>query len=77
MRSRSIKLRVFDIVDVKGELTLVYCVLILRLITLARKFSPISGTGMKLPRGEKESIKYTLPRDAAFRLPTILKFRPL
>lgn len=71
-------MKLLNIVDVKGELTL--CVLrsnITSHYARAQNFLGIFRTGMKLPRGEKESIKYTLPRDAAFRLPAILKSRPL
>lgn len=62
------KLRVLNIADATQKArSRCIAFLILRLITFARKFPPISRAGMKLPPAEKESIEYTLSRDAASR----------
>lgn len=67
------KLRVLNII--KDELPR-YCVSnITSHYVCARVFSDLPSRGMKLPPGEKESIEYTLPRDATSR-PGYIKISP-
>lgn len=64
---RSMKLRILNIADVKGELAQ-YCISnITSHYARVQISSDLLGTGIKL-LVEKESIEYTLPRDAASRL---------